>query len=171
MLSLFSRSVVSDSLWPHGLRHTTVPHHLPKFAQVRVHCIGDARQPSHPLMPSSPSALNLSQHQGLFQWTIVRIRWSKYWSSVFSFSINPSNEYSGLISLKTDLFGLLTVQGTLRGLSPAPQLEGINSSALCLHYCRALTTIRDHSEDHSLDWQSSVSDFQHTVCNLPFGGN
>ena len=43
-----------------------VPHHLPKFAQVHVHCISDAIQPSHPLIPSS-SALNLSQHQGLFQ--------------------------------------------------------------------------------------------------------
>ena len=41
--------------------------HLPKFAQVHVHCISDAIQPSHPLTPSSPSALNLSQHQGLFQ--------------------------------------------------------------------------------------------------------
>ena len=39
-----------------------VPHHLPKFAQALVHCMGDAIQPSHPLMPSSPSALNLSQH-------------------------------------------------------------------------------------------------------------
>ena len=44
-----------------------VPHHLPKFAQVHVHCIGDAAQPSHPLMPSSPSAFNISQHQRLFQ--------------------------------------------------------------------------------------------------------
>ena len=44
-----------------------VPHHLPKFAQVHGHCIDDAIQSSHPLMPSSPSALNLSQHQGLFQ--------------------------------------------------------------------------------------------------------
>ena len=46
----------------------SVPHHLPKFAQVHVHCIGDAVQPSHHLMPSSLSALSLSQHQGLFQW-------------------------------------------------------------------------------------------------------
>ena len=44
----------------------SVPHHLPKFAQVHVYCTGDAIQPSHPLMPSS-SALNLSQHQRLFQ--------------------------------------------------------------------------------------------------------
>ena len=39
----------------------------PEFAQVHVHCIGDAVQPSHPLTPSSTSALNLSQPQGLFQ--------------------------------------------------------------------------------------------------------
>ena len=44
-----------------------VLHHLPEFAQVHFYCIGDAIQPSHPLMPSTPSALNLSQHQGLFQ--------------------------------------------------------------------------------------------------------
>ena len=44
-----------------------VPHHLTKFAQVHIHCIGDAIQPSHPQMPSS-SALNLSQHQGLYHW-------------------------------------------------------------------------------------------------------
>ena len=40
---------------------------IPKFAQVHVHFIGDAIHPSHPLIPSSPSALNLSQHQGLFR--------------------------------------------------------------------------------------------------------
>ena len=44
-----------------------VPHHLPEFAQVHFHCIGDTIQPSHPLMPSSPPTLNLYQHQGLFQ--------------------------------------------------------------------------------------------------------
>ena len=44
-----------------------VPHHLPKFAQAHVPFIGDAFQPSHPLTPSSPSALILSQHQGLSQ--------------------------------------------------------------------------------------------------------
>ena len=46
----------------------SVPHHLPEFAQVHVHCISDAIQPSHPVTPSSPSVLNLSQHQGLLQW-------------------------------------------------------------------------------------------------------
>ena len=51
----------------HSTEGLPVPHHLLEFAQVHVHCIGDAIQPSHMLMPFSPSALNLSQHQGLFQ--------------------------------------------------------------------------------------------------------
>ena len=46
-----------------------VPHHLPEFAQVHFHCVSDAVQPSHPLMPS-PSALSLSQRQGLFHVSI-----------------------------------------------------------------------------------------------------
>ena len=45
-----------------------VLHYLLEFAQTHVHWVGDSIQPSHPLLPSSPLALNLSQHQGLFQW-------------------------------------------------------------------------------------------------------
>ena len=45
-----------------------VLHYLPEFAQAHVHWVGDAIQPSHPLSPPSPLALNLSHHQGLFQW-------------------------------------------------------------------------------------------------------
>ena len=44
------------------------PHHLPEFAQVHAHWVSDAIQSSDPLSPSFPSAFNLSQHQGLFQW-------------------------------------------------------------------------------------------------------
>ena len=50
----------------------------------------------HILSSPSPPAFNLSQHQGLFNESVLHIRWPKYWS--FSFSISPSNEYSGLIS-------------------------------------------------------------------------
>ena len=92
----------------------SVPHYLIKFAQVHIHCIGGAIQTSHPLMPSSPSDLNLSQHRGLFQESAVHSRWANYWG--FSLSISPSNEYSELISLKIDWFNLLAVQGTLRSL-------------------------------------------------------
>ena len=67
---LFSRPVKSNSLWSHGLQHSGlfVPHHLPKFAQVHVHCISYAIQSSYTLLPAFPSACNLPQHQGLFQW-------------------------------------------------------------------------------------------------------
>ena len=73
--------------------------------------------PSSHLILSSPSppAFNLSQHQGLFSSeSALRIRWQKYWH--FSFSISPSNEYSGLISFKIDRFDLLAIQGTLKSL-------------------------------------------------------
>ena len=74
-----------------------VHYQLPELAQTHVHWVSDAIQPSHPLSSPSPLALNLSQHQGLFpNESVLRIRWPKYWS--FSFSISPSNEYSGLIS-------------------------------------------------------------------------
>ena len=55
----------------------SVPQHLLEFAQVDVTCTGDAIQPSHPLMPSSPSALDLSQHQGLFQWVVCSHQMTK----------------------------------------------------------------------------------------------
>ena len=69
---------------------------------------------SHLLLPSSPFAFNLSQHQGLFQWDSSLHQVAKVWS--FSFSISPSNEYSVLISFKIDSFDLLAVQGTLKSL-------------------------------------------------------
>ena len=74
--------------------------------------------PSNQLILSSPSppAFTLSQHQGLFQWELaLYIRWPKYRS--FSFSISPSNEYSGLISFRMDWFDLLAVWGTLKSFS------------------------------------------------------
>ena len=94
-----------------------VPHHLQEFAQVRVQCISDIIQPSYPLLPSSPSAFNLSQHQGFFPVSqlAICIRWPKYWS--FSFNISPSNEYSGLNSFRMDWLDLLAVQGISRVFS------------------------------------------------------
>ena len=87
-------------------------HCLPEFAQINVHWVSDVIQPPHPLSPPSPLALSLSQHQGLFWWLVLHIRWLKYWS----FSISPSKEYSGLISLRIAWFDLLAVQGTLKSL-------------------------------------------------------
>ena len=87
-----------------------VRHQLLEVTQTHVHQVGDAIQPFHPLSFSSPPALNLFQHQGLFKW----VRWPKFWS--FSFSISLSNEYSGLISFKIDWLDLLADQGTPKSL-------------------------------------------------------
>ena len=92
-LAKFSCSIVSDSLQCHGPQHARLPclsiyHQLQEFAQTHVHRVGDATQPSHPLSSSSPPALNLSQHQSLFKYSALNIRWPKYWS--FSFNISPS---------------------------------------------------------------------------------
>ena len=109
----FSRSVMSDCLWPHGLQHTRLNHQHLEPTQTHVHCVGDAIQSSHPLSSPSPPAFNLSQHQGLFQW-VLHIRWPKYRS--FSFSISLSNEYSRLISFRMDWLNLLAAQETLKSL-------------------------------------------------------
>ena len=114
---LFSRSVMSDSLQPHGLQHTRLPpvlHYLPEFTQTPVHWASNAIQPSHPLSSPSPPAPNPSQHQVFSKDSVLCIRWLKDWS--FSFSISPSNEYSVLIFFRIDWLDLLAVQGTLKSL-------------------------------------------------------
>ena len=102
-----------------------VLHNLLEFAETLVHLINGAIQPSHPLLLPSLSALNLSQHQCLFQQVGSLLRWPKYWS--LSFSISPSNEYSGLISFMIDWLDLLAVQGILKSL-----LQHHNSNASIL---------------------------------------
>ena len=78
----------------------------------------------------------------------LRIRWAQCWS--FSFSISPSNEYSGLISFRMDWFDLLAVQGTLKSL--LQQFERISSSVLSLLYGPTLTSIHDYWKNHSFDY-------------------
>ena len=91
-----------------------IHHQLLELAQTSVRQVHDAIQPSHPLSSPSPPAFNLSQHQGLFQWVSYSHQVAKYWS--FSFSIIPSNEYSGLSSFRMDWLDLLAVQGTFKSL-------------------------------------------------------
>ena len=89
-------------------------HHLPEVANMHVHWVSDAIQPPHPLLSPSLSAFNLSQIRIFSNELALHIRWPKYWS--FSFSISPSNEYSGLISFRIDWFDLPADQGTLKSL-------------------------------------------------------
>ena len=104
VLLLFSQCLTLCDHMDYSMPGFPVLHHLPEFAQIHVYWVSDAIQLSHSLLPPSPPAFNLSQHQGLFDESALRIRWPKYYWS-FSFSISPSNEYSdplglpGLISL------------------------------------------------------------------------
>ena len=85
-----------------------VPHHLPKFAQVHVHCICDAIQPAHRLSSPSPSAFNLSQHQGLFQWVGCLHKLTKKTGASASASGFPVN-IQGWVPLR--LTGLISSDG------------------------------------------------------------
>ena len=117
----FSCSVESNSLWPHGRQGPSwrsmpglpVHHQFLELTQTHVHRVGDAIQPSHPLLSPS-STFNLAQNQGLFQWVSSSNQVVKVWS--FSFSISPSNEYSGSISFRIDSFDHLAVRGNLKSL-------------------------------------------------------
>ena len=85
-----------------------VHHQLPESTQTHVHWVGDAIQPSHPLLSPSPPALNLSQHQGLFKWVISSHQVAK----VLEFQ----PQHPGLISFRMGWLDLLAVQGTLKSL-------------------------------------------------------
>ena len=105
---------MSESLWPHRLPAFPDLHYLLEFAQIHVHWVGDAVQSSYPLstpflLPSTFPSIRVFTNE-----SVLHIRWPKHWN--FSFSIHPSNEYSGLIYLRTDWFDLLAVQETLKSL-------------------------------------------------------
>ena len=122
----FSRSVVSDSLQPHGLQHARLPYHqLPELAQTHVHWVSEAIQPSYPLSTLLLLPLIFLSIRVFANESVLCVRWPKYWS--FSLSISPSNEHSGLISLRMDWLDLLAVQGTLKSL---PQHHSSKASIL-----------------------------------------
>ena len=110
------------------------------------------------LLPSIFSSIRVSSNESVFL-----IRWPKYWS----FSISPSNEYSGLISFRIDWFDHLAVQGTLKYL-PQHTIQSINSLGLSLLYDPTITSVHGYWKIHSFDltdlcWQSDVSALQYTV--------
>ena len=91
-----------------------VHHWLRELAQTRVHHVRDAIQPSHPLSPLLLLPSIFPSIRVFPSESVLHIRWPKYWS--FSFSISPSNEYSGLVSFRMDWLDLLVVQGTPKSL-------------------------------------------------------
>ena len=161
---LFSCSVMFDSMRPHGLQHARLP--CPSLSSrvcsdsclLSQWCI----QPSHPLSTPSPLALNLSQHQGLFQW------------------VNSFHQVAKLLELQLQhqsfqwIFGADFLLDWLvwspcsprdsQESSPAPQFESINSLVFSLLYGPTLTSVHDYWKNHSFDYmdlcqQSDVSPF------------
>ena len=101
-------------------------HYVPEYAQTHLHWVDDAIQLSHPLSSPSPPALNFPSIRLFSNESVLCVSWPMYWS--FTCSISPSNDYSGMISLRIDRFDLLAVQGTLKRLlqyhtSKAPVLR------------------------------------------------
>ena len=113
----FSRSVLSGSLRPQGLQHTRLLWPSPTPGAYSNSC--PLSQWCHPTISSSvvPFSLPPSIFPSIRVFSnesALRIRWPKYWN--FSFSISPSNEYSGLISFRIDWLNLRAVQGTFKSL-------------------------------------------------------
>ena len=112
----FSRSVVSESLWPHELQHARPPfhHQLPEFTQTHIHQVGDAIQPFHPLSSPFPLAPNHSQHHSLSQW----VNSSHQVAKVLQFQLqHQSFQWTPrLISFRMNWLDLLEAQGALKSL-------------------------------------------------------
>ena len=126
---LLSSSVMSNSLWPHGLQHARLP--CPSLSPGVCSNSCPLSQWYYLTISSSAAPFSCPQSfpaSGCFLPNQLCIRWPKYWS--FNFSISSPNEYSGLIS-RNDWFDLLAVQGTLRSL-----LQQHNSKASVL-WCSA----------------------------------
>ena len=106
----FSRSVMSNSLQPHGLQHARLSRSLLKLTSIKLVMPSNHLILRHPLLlPSIFLSISVFSDE-----SVLCIRWPKYWS--FSFSISPSNEYSGMIYFRMDWLDLLVVQGTLKSL-------------------------------------------------------
>ena len=107
----FSRSVMSNSLWPHEWQHSRPPCPSPTAGVHSNSCPTSHLILCRPLLllPSIPPSIRVSSSE-----STLRMRWPKYWN--FSFSISPSNEHPGLISFRMDWLDLLAVQGTLKSL-------------------------------------------------------
>ena len=126
--------------------------YLSELLQTHVHWVSDAIQSSHLLSPPSPLALNLFQPQSLFQLVSSSHQVAKYWS--FSFSISPSNVYSGLISFRIDWFDLLAVQGTLKNFFQHHSSKASILRHSAFFYCPALTSVHDYWKTIALTMQT-----------------
>ena len=163
----FSHSVMSNSLQPHVRSTPGLPvhHRLPEFTQTHVHWVSDAIQPSHPLSFPSPPA-SIFPASGSFLMIQLFISGGQSIGASASAPVLSVNIQGWFPLRLTGLISLLS-KG-LSGVLSSTTVQRHNSLVFCLLYGPALTAIRDHWEDHSVDYidlcrQSNVSAFQHTV--------
>ena len=158
----FSRSVVSDSLRPHGPQHARPPCPSPTPGIYSNSCPLSrwCHPPSYSLSSPSPPALNLSQHQGLFQMSQHSASGGQS-IGVLGSNISPSREHPGLNSFRMRWLDLFAVQGTLKSL-----LQHCSSKASVLQHSAFfivqlshpyLTTGKTIALTRQLCWQSNVS--------------
>ena len=123
------------------MNHSTpglpVHHQLLEFTQTHVYQVGDAIQPSHPLLSllllsPIPASIRVFSNE-----STLRVRWPKYW--IFNFNISPSNEHPGLISFRMEWLDLLAVHGTLKSL-----LQHHSSKASILQHSTFFTVQLSH---------------------------
>ena len=119
-----------DSLWLRGLQHHRLPcpSLSPGICLIHVHWVGDAIQPPPLLLPLLLLLSIFPSIRVFSSETAFCIRWPKWWS----FSISPSNEYSGFISFKIDWFDLLAVQGALKSLHTVSKASMLRRSAFLI---------------------------------------
>ena len=136
-----------------------VLHYLPEFAQIHVHWVNDAIQPSHPptflllssIFPSIRVFSNESSHE---------------MAKVLELQLQhqPFQWIFRLLSFRIDWFDLPAVQGTFKSVLQHHNSKSINSLMLSLLYGPTLTSVHDYWKNHSSDymdlcWQSDVSGF------------
>ena len=137
---------MSDSLQPHGLQHARLPCPSPTPGVCSNSCPW-SRQ-CHPTVWSSvvpfSSCLQFSSIKVFSNESVLCITWPKYWS--FSFSIRPSNEYSGLISFRIEWLDLLAVQGTLKSLLQHHNSKASTRPSSAI-FCRTPGSCKYHSQN------------------------
>ena len=126
-----------------------VCHQFLVHAQTRVHQVGDAIQPSHPLSSPSPPAFNLSQHQGLFKWVssshqVAIVLEFQLQHQSFQWIFRTDFLYNGLVESPRS-------PRDSQESSPTPQFKSISSSVLSILYSPALTSIHDYWKNRSCD--------------------
>ena len=144
-------SLMYDSLQPHELQQSRLPYPWTiSQSMLRLMSIESVMPSDHLILsPSSLPAICLSSIRVFSSESVFCIKWPKYCS--FSFSISPSNEYSGLISFRIDWFDLLVIQGTLKSLLQHDSSEASILQRSAFFIVQLSNPLHDYWKNHSFD--------------------